>query len=327
MALTWWPVALVGLLCLAGAFALALLVPMEQVRRQLRPLANTSRLTRLPEYARLARARTLSTIVVIVLLVVLLGAAIVASARPTGWLWSSADNDVPEDVMLCVAEPVTSEATGEFLSYFAHQARRYGTERIGLTSANRRVLPLTRDHQFAVATFGDLAELSDPGAADTMRDRVAAFAPPVRYLDYAPSVADILALCLTGFPSFETPGEHRRSLIYLGPGQIRRPDETRPSLFTEQQVTDLAREAGVQVNALASSAGTVREIVNSTGGRYIAVDPARMASDLDSVRAHAPSQSGDTTVTGWRGDAPTVPLAVAVVAAMLLGLSLVVLRR
>jgi len=68
--LTWWPVAVAGFACLVVAVLLAALLPMEQVRRQLRRLANTSRLTRLPEYARVARARLLSMLVAVVLLVV-----------------------------------------------------------------------------------------------------------------------------------------------------------------------------------------------------------------------------------------------------------------
>ena len=56
MALTWWPVAVVGFACLAVAVALAVFVPTKPSQRQLRPLANTTRLTRLPEYARVARA-------------------------------------------------------------------------------------------------------------------------------------------------------------------------------------------------------------------------------------------------------------------------------
>ena len=64
--LTWWPVAVAGFACLAVAVALAVLLPMEQVRRQLRRLANSSRLTRLPEYARVARARLVSMLVAVV---------------------------------------------------------------------------------------------------------------------------------------------------------------------------------------------------------------------------------------------------------------------
>lgn len=334
MALSWWPVAVLGFGCLAGAVALAVLVPMEQVQRRLLPLANTSRLTRLPEYARVARMKSVSIVVTILLLVLLFSAALLASARPTGWWWSQQSSDTPEDIMLCVGQPVTDPATGEFLSYFAQQARTYGTQRIGLTSPNRRVVPLTRDYQYAVEKLGDAAALAQlpadteisPAQRSAKRNTIASFTAPVTYVDYAPSVADVLALCMTGFPSSDAPGDRRRSMIYLGPGEVRRADETRPSLFTAQQVTEVAREKGIQVNALAASPGDLRAVVESTGGRYASVG-ANLTGDLDEIRAHPPDAAQSTTVTGWRGDSPTIPLTVAVVVSALLCLSLVVLRR
>lgn len=334
MALSWWPVAVVGFGCLAAAVALALLVPLEQRQRRLRRLANTSRLTGLPEYARVARLRSISAVVTIVLLALLFSAAVVAGARPTGWWWSSQPDDIGEDIMLCVGQPVTDPATGEFLTYFADQARTYGTQRIGLTSPNRRVVPLTRDHQYAIEKFNDAAaaaRLPDDAALSAgelaaKRRTVASFAAPVSYVDYAPSVADTLALCLTGFPASAAPDERRRSLVYLGPGDMRAPDETRPALLTTEQVTEMARRAGVQVNAIASSPGSVRPVVEATGGRYAPLT-ATMTEDLDEIRAHPPDVAQTSTVTGWRSDSPTVPLAVAAVVSVLLCLSLVVLRR
>jgi hypothetical protein len=333
MDLRWWPIAVAGLVCLAVAFALALLLPMEQLRRQLRPLANTGRLTRLPEFARVARARSLSMIVTIVLLVLMFGAAVLATARPVGWSWELGSSEAPEDIMLCVGEPVTEPATGEFLTYFARQATTYGTQRIGLTSPNRRVVPLTRDYQYAGEKFGDFAEAAKM-PADVAEDMAAAFFPPVRYVDYAPSVEDILALCMTGFPSFEHKSIHRRSLIYLGPSTIRDPDETRPSLFTDQRAVDMAAAAGIQINVISPSGqenNSLRTITESTGGQYFRIDPgsADLWATLDSIRSNAPATAlpPDTTLTGWFGDSPTIPLAVAVVTSALLCLSLMVLRR
>ncbi|MGE2719403.1 hypothetical protein [Mycolicibacterium celeriflavum] len=334
MALTWWPIAAVGLFCLAGAVALALLVPIRQAQRQLRPLANTTRLTSLPEYARVARARTVSMVVTIGLLVLLFGAAVLASARPSGLWWSLQASEVPEDVMLCVAEPVDDPSTGAFLSYFAQRAGTFGNHRIGLTSPNRRVIPLTRDHQFAVEKLGEAAALANlpdddalsPTQLSAKRNSVAAFAAPVTYVDYAPNAADVLALCAAGFLADEPPGEHRRSIVYLGPGELRSPDETRPSLFTEQQVADIARERAIQVNALVSSPGEVRSVVSATNGRYAPIG-ADLESQLDGIRAHPPEAEKSATVAGFRGDTPTVPLAIAVALSALLCLSLVVLRR
>ncbi|KUI13081.1 hypothetical protein AU193_04945 [Mycobacterium sp. GA-1285] len=334
MALTWWPMAVVGFACLAGAVALAVFVPTKQLQRQLRPLANTSRLTGLPEYARVARARTVSMLATIVLLVLLFGTAVLASARPSGLWWSLQTSEVPEDVMLCVAQPVDDSSTGAFLTYFAQHTGTFGTQRIGLTSANRRVIPLTRDYQFAVEKLGEAAGLAglpddaELSAAElsAKQNRVASFAAPVRYVDYATSVADVLALCAAGFPPDDPPGERRRSIVYLGPGELRAPGETRPSLYTDQQVAELARERGIQVNALVSSPGSVRSVVSATSGRYAPVGPD-LETQLEGIRAHPPDADRAATVAGFRGDTPTVPLAIAVAVSALLCLSLAVLRR
>ncbi|MEO3758627.1 hypothetical protein ABGB19_10140 [Mycobacterium sp. B14F4] len=334
MALSWWPVAAVGFGALAAAVALAVLVPVDQRQRRLRRLANTARLTSLPEYARVARMRAVSAVVTIVLLAVLFSAAVLASARPTGWWWSSQSTDIGEDIMLCVGQPVTDPATGEFLAYFAEQARSFGTQRIGLTSPNRRVVPLTRDYQYAVEKFNDAAALAplpddaelSAGQAAAKRATIASFAAPVTYVDYAPSVADTLALCMTGFPASDGPDDRRRSLIYLGPGSMRATKETRPSLYSTEQVTEMARRSGIQVNAVASSPGSVRPVVEATGGRYAPLS-AGLIGDLDEIRTHPPGADQSSTVTGWRGDSPTIPLTVAVVVSVLLCLSLVVLRR
>ncbi len=332
MALTWWPVAIAGLICAAAAIVLALVLPMEQVRRQLRRMANTSRLTRLPEYARLARARLLSMLVAVALIGVLLGMSVLAGARPAGWWWSSAPPDPPDDIMLCVAEPVTQPVTGEFLMYFANQARKYGTERIGLTSQNRRVIPMTRDYQYVAGRLGDIAELSQ-GRDDAVAT-AASFTPAVSYVDYASSVEDVLALCMTGFPSFDSTSSHRRSLIYLGSGQLRQADETRPSLLTAEQVTAMANKAGIQINAISTSsrnAGVLPTVAKSSGGQYFSIDGRQnqLTADLDRIRSKPPAATAPTeeATTTWFGDAPAVPLAVAVVTSMLLCLSLMVLRR
>jgi hypothetical protein len=340
--LIWWPLAIAGFACLATAVALAVLLPMEQARRQLRPLANTSRLTRLPEYARLARTRSTSIVITIVLLVLLFGAAVMASARPSGSWWSQGSSDPPEDIMLCVSAPVTEQSTAEFFTYFAKQARTYGTQRIGLTSPNRRVVPMTRDYQYAAEKFDDLAQLAqmppEPGLASpqqaAMKREMASFSPPVSYVDYAPSTADLLALCMTGFPSFESKSSHRRSVIYLGPGEVRRPDEARPSLFTDQEIQDMATEAGVQINAVTPSAhgaDALDSIVESTGGQFFPPQSGVTAvtTSLDAIRATPPPPTLpiDTTVVGGYGDSPTIPLIVAVIASTLLCLSLAVLRR
>lgn len=325
MELKWWPVALVGTAGLAAVVALAALLPMAAARRQLRPLANVARLTRLPEYARVARLRSLSTVVTLAVLTVMFGAATWAASRPTV---AGKDFDAahPEDIMLCVGQPVTDAATGELLDYFARQAATSPVgQHIGLTSVNRRLVPLTRDHQYAAAQFGEYA-----GART---GQATSFAPPVPYTDYAQSTDDVLALCLSGFPSAEQRGTQRRSVIYLGPAELRVTGEPRAALFTDASTRKLAERAGVQVNVLdtapSPASGSLQQLTAHTGGRYLTPDPSSVAGALHDVRSHAPpARLGDgTVVTADPDDAPVVPLVIALLAAAVLSVALLVLRR
>ncbi|MFP1152928.1 hypothetical protein ACK280_12515 [Mycobacterium sherrisii] len=323
MELKWWPVALFGSAALVAIVALAALLPMAAARRRLRPLANVARLTRLPEYARVARLRSLSTVVTLVVLTVMFTAVTWAASRPT-----VAGNDFdaahPEDIMLCVGQPVTDAATAELLDYFARQTvNSPAAQRIGLTSVNRRLVPLTRDHQYAAARFGDYA------AAPTGQS----FAPKVPYTDYAPSTDDVLALCLSGFPSAEQRGTQRRSVIYLGPAQLRAAGEPRAALFTDTTTRNLAERTGVQVNVLdtgpSPASGSLQQLTARTGGRYLTPQPSSVAGALDDVRTHAPParRADGTVVTTDLADEPVVPLVLALLSVAVLSVALLVLRR
>ena len=320
MALMWWPVAVLGVLCLLGTVALAVLIPTRRSPGDGLALANTARLSRLPEYRAVLAARTRATAMVLAVLVVLFGATVVASARPST---TTQDADSGEDIMLCVAEPATSEATGRFLSYFARQAGSYSVTRIGLTSPNRRVVPLTRDYQFAAERFGDYAQISQNPSAPPPAQPLTA---PVEYTDYAPTVADVLALCLNGFPGFPAAGETDRSVLYLGPGELRAPGDDRPSLFTDAQVADMARDAGVRIDALATAGrptGALAAAAEQTGGLFLRYDPAAVTGQLDQIRAAQQARGAEEQ----RTDAPVVVLIAALMLTALLGISLLAVRR
>ena len=325
MDLKWWPVAAFGAACLVAVVALASLLSMTAARRQLRPLANVARLTRLPEYAKVARLRSLSTIVTLVVLAIMFGAATWAAARPTV---ASKDFDAahPEDIMLCVGQPVTDATTAELLDYFARQATASPTaQRIGLTSVNRRLVPLTRDHQYAATQFGQYA--------DAHAAQLASFAPQVPYTDYAPSVNDVLALCLSGFPANEQRDTHRPSVIYLGPSKFGADGEGRPALFTDGGVGELAKRAGVQVNivdtAPSPASGSLVALADQTGGRYLASGSKSLTSILNEIRKSPPPArlADGTVVTADYQDAPVVPLVIALLSAAVLSVALLVLRR
>jgi hypothetical protein len=253
------------------------------------------------------------------------GAATWAAARPAV---ASKDFDAahPEDIMLCVGQPVTDATTTELLDYFARQAiASPQRQRIGLTSANRRLVPLTRDHQYAAERFGDYT-----GAHEAQS---ASFAPPVSYTDYAASVNDVLALCLSGFPSDEQHSSGRRSVIYLGPSDLRAAGEQRAALFTDGSVRALAERAGAQVNVIdtapSPASGALVALSEQTGGRYAVPTTTSVMLILNEIRAHTPlaRRADGTIVTADLRDAPVVPLVIAIVSAAVLSVALLVLRR
>lgn len=303
MDLIWLVVAIAGCVALAICIAAVLFRPMDAERRQLRPLANVGRLTTLPEYVRAARIRSSSMVVAMVLLVIVFAATVIAASRPTGLPSAAGESGVgqPEDVMLCIDGPATDPAANAALRYFAGQVKTFSTQRIGLTSPNRRVVPLTRDYQYAAAQFA--------GAGGE-------FVAPVSYVDYTEGAEDLLALCLTGFPAFDEPPAQRRSLIYVGPDA----DAREPGLFTADRVRELARTAGVQVNVVltGSDNGTLASLARDTGGRAFSAD-ADVTAHLADIRANPPAAvPTDTTTPLKPTESPDVPLVVALLAALLL---------
>jgi hypothetical protein len=363
MDLRWWPIAAGGAVALAAALAVALLAPLPTVRRVLRPLAHVGRLTGLPEYARVARARFLALLVTGVLLAVLFASAVITAARPVGFSSATRNFEAmhPEDIMICVGEPVTDAATAGLLDYFAQRMKAYNTQRIGLTSSTLRVVPLTRDYDWAAQQFTGFAELAalqrdiDAGRqlhtaeVAQLRNGVTSFSRPINYTDYVRSVEDILALCMTGFPGFEDKSSHRRSLIYVGYGNIRAAADPRRSLFSTQMVKNMAAQAGIQINAIARSdvvtastqgSDALSSIVAATGGRFSLYNPAGTGADpastdatltglLDRIRDHPPEVvlPNGTMITRRSWDYPNLPVSISLVAAALLCVSLAVLRR
>ncbi|MCV7301798.1 hypothetical protein H7J93_19420 [Mycobacterium barrassiae] len=324
MELTWWVVAIAGCLGLAACVAAAALKPMNAERRRLRLLANVERLTRLPEYRRAARLRTLSTIAAIILLTVTFGAAVVAAARPTGLPSTARQSDAaqPEDIMLCMGGPPTDPAVRATLRYFAERVTGFTTQRIGLTTANRRIVPMTRDYQYAAEQFNGFAAASEQAGDD------ARWTPAVSYVNHAGGVEDVMALCLTGFPEFDEEAAQRRSLIYVGPGSLRQPGETRPALFTADAVRDLVEAGSVQVNVLMTGpgGGALEALARESDGRAFPANSAT-AADLAEIRDHPPPPTATVAAVVKAAETPDVLLLLALVALTGLTLWPLVVRR
>lgn len=325
MDMKWWPVALVGLACFAIVVALAALPSMAAARQRLRPLANVDRLTRLPEYAKAARLRSLSTVITVVVLTVMFAAATWAGSRPAA-ARDDFDAAFPQDTMLCVAQSASDPETTEFLDYFAHQvATMPVTQGIGLTSLNRRLVPLTRDHAYATTRLSEFV--------GTRAAQAASFAPRVPYTDYATNVNDVLALCLSGLPLDGERGTHRRSIIYLGPSDIHAAGDQRPALFTEGGLHDLAKRVGAQINVVdtapSPASGALAALSAQAEGRYLAAGPKSVTAALDEIRSHSPAarRADGTVVRTELQDDPVAPLAIALSSAAVLSVALLVLRR
>lgn len=364
MELKWWWVLLIGALALGVGAAAAALVPMQRVQRLLRPLAHVQRLTALPEYRKVYRTYFISMVITGVLLVATFAVAVLASARPVGLTSGTKEFDAafPEDIMLCVADGVTDPTTAAYLDYFRSQSESLQGRRIGLTSDTIRVIPLTRDQDYVVARFEYFAELAriqqdlDLGREVSDDDLklltkgTEDFSRTPDYADYARSVQDVLALCMTGFPSFEGRSDRRRSVIYLGPGALPgSDDDERSSLFSTEEVITMADNAGIQVNVIARSdlggdagqdTGAVRTIAAETDGKMFLYNPvgtgvatdgqsSTLTGHLDEIRAAPPTVvlDGGQSMTSSTWDTPNSVLLVALVAASVLSVSLAVLRR
>lgn len=313
MDVIWWGIPIAGCVALAACVAAALLPPRRDTPETLRPLANTARLTALPEYARAIRRHTVTACVAAGLLVLAFAATAFAAGRPTGLPAPDrgAVAEQPEDIMVCVGGPATDPIVNDTLRYFGEAAQGFGTERIGLTSANRRLIPLTRDYQYAAGRFAGYAQ------------QVAPLVSAVTYADYAPSVQDVLALCMTGFPDFDSATAQRRSLIYVGPGSL----DTGPGLFTDQQVRDLAGDGAIQVNAVTDGDGFATELARDTGGRAYP-QTTDVAAHLDDIRTHQPDVQRDAEGAATRSvETPDLLLVTALLAVIALLAWPLVVRR
>lgn len=306
MDLIWWWVVMAACMVLAVAITAVFTVRPRADRRRVRPLANAHRLTQLPSYIRAVRRRRLVTAATLAVLATAFVGAVVAAARPTGLPATvyNAGSAQPEDIMVCTDGPGADESRA--LRFFVEQIGSFETQRIGLTAPDRRIVPMTRDHEYAVARFDEFITADNAG-------------PAVVYSDYAPSVGDLIALCITGFPDFEQRAPQRRSVVYIGPERLG----SDGVLFDASRLHDLAATAGVQFNAIVTDvdSAALQQLAHDTGGLYHGPG-ADLPATLADIRAHPPLE---TPVDGPAARAatpetPEIPLLVALLA--LLGLLL-----
>ncbi len=96
----------------------------------------------------------------------------------------------------------------------------------------------------------------------------------------------------------------------------------------------MAKNSGIQINAVSTSsrnASALPAIAKLSGGQYFSIEnrEGQLVNDLTTIQAKPPpaTAAAENSVAGWFGDAPVLPLVVAVIVSTVLCLSLVVLRR
>jgi hypothetical protein len=358
--LRWAPVFDVGKFLLMGGVLGAALLPLRgKAGTALRPLARVERLTALPEYVRAARIQRALLLVTTVSVLAVLVCVLYASARPLQTERAGgSDQRHPDDVMLCVAAPVTSHMSSALLSYYQQEAaaladRPGSGQRIGLTSPTLRALPLTADHAFAAGQlrrFANLANLAAAAAAGQqlteqqakdLTDGQDAFSRTVRYVDYQPNFIDTLASCVLGFPDHATPSSRRRSVVYLGPTD-ERPASGSRTAYSPGSLAQLTAEAKAQINIIevapgsgvgAQPNGVSKTETDISGGKFFAfsdtADPGALTGALDQIRANRPALAAgaEATPPEIKADNPSRVLGFAVGFATLLALCLAVIRR
>jgi len=354
MELRWWFVVIGGVILVVAIVLAAYFWPMRQRPRRLRPLAWVQRLTQLPEYVRAYRRYRIMLAAIAIATMAFLLAAIFATARPISSEATAAEINRahPEDINLCVAYDPASHDVSEMLDYFRDQAKTFDTQRLALTSATLRVIPMTSDHTYLqdrLGYFGGLNALAakdqpSPEDSKALQRGRQEFSRGVAYSDYAQTVNDALALCMTGFPGFTKPSEHRRSVIFLGP--TAEPPQAHP-IYPDDKLTELSRTAQIQLNVLTPTAaeegGAVKRLAESTGGRFITylqgtktTSPAEQAGidktfrgHLDEIRSNPPviTQSDGTVLVQKVRDRPNFILVIALAIAVVFATALAGVRR
>lgn len=327
----WWllPVAALA----AGAAVWAALRRGHHSNSRRRPVAHADRLTMLPEYQAALRRYRRRLAVAGTACAVLLVSAAIAAARPVD-VTTVSFGQHNRDIMLCLdASGSMSSADAAVVDVFGRLAEKFDGERIGLTifdSSAIQVFPLTDDYAYAREQLQTAKDAFDgkPGNSGfldgTWNGRGSSL------------IGDGLASCLNSFPPGTAPQraglqreepQRSRSVVLATDNFL----SGKPILILDQ-ASQLARERSVHVYALNPGdldygAGSdqpgaqLRAASESTGGAYFALDnPDAVAGIVGAVE-----QTETAAIQGAPravfSEVPGLPLAVALLAALVLCLA------
>lgn len=301
---------------LGGVLLVALLVWLVlRVRGVAAPvaLANTEMLRALPEYRRAVRRHRWMVAGGVALVGILAVAAVLGAARPVQRM-TLVDQKDNRDIVLCLdVSGSMIDVDAEVVSTFLRLAEGFRGERISMVIFNSSavpVFPLTDDYDFVSDQLRraqrslTLVDGKDPFFAGTLNGAGSSL------------IGDGLATCVRSFDHPEL--KRARSVILASDNEA-----AGKSLFTLPEGGQLATTAGIQVygmnpsdNPSSSAAVEMRQVVESTGGIYFALnDVSAVRRTLEAVTSREATRipSAPRTVIH---DAPGIPIALATLAVL-----------
>jgi Ca-activated chloride channel homolog len=301
---------------LGGVLLVALLVWLVlRLRGVAAPvaLANTEMLRALPEYRRAVRRHRWMVAGGVALVGILAVAAVLGAARPVQRM-TLVDQKDNRDIVLCLdVSGSMIDVDAEVVSTFLRLAEGFRGERISMVIFNSSavpVFPLTDDYDFVSDQLRraqrslTLVDGKDPFFAGTLNGAGSSL------------IGDGLATCVRSFDHPEL--KRARSVILASDNEA-----AGKSLFTLPEGGQLATTAGIQVygmnpsdNPSSSAAVEMRQVVESTGGIYFALnDVSAVRRTLEAVTSREATRipSAPRTVIH---DAPGIPIALATLAVL-----------
>ena len=301
---------------LGGVLLVALLVWLVlRLRGVAAPvaLANTEMLRALPEYRRAVRRHWWMVAGGVALVGILAVAAVLGAARPVQRM-TLVDQKDNRDIVLCLdVSGSMIDVDAEVVSTFLRLAEGFRGERISMVIFNSSavpVFPLTDDYDFVSDQLRraqrslTLVDGKDPFFAGTLNGAGSSL------------IGDGLATCVRSFDHPEL--KRARSVILASDNEA-----AGKSLFTLPEGGQLATTAGIQVygmnpsdNPSSSAAVEMRQVVESTGGIYFALnDVSAVRRTLEAVTSREATRipSAPRTVIH---DAPGIPIALATLAVL-----------
>ena len=301
---------------LGGVLLVALLVWLVlRLRGVAAPvaLANTEMLRALPEYRRAVRRHRWMVAGGMALVGILAVAAVLGAARPVQRM-TLVDQKDNRDIVLCLdVSGSMIDVDAEVVSTFLRLAEGFRGERISMVIFNSSavpVFPLTDDYDFVSDQLRraqrslTLVDGKDPFFAGTLNGAGSSL------------IGDGLATCVRSFDHPEL--KRARSVILASDNEA-----AGKSLFTLPEGGQLATTAGIQVygmnpsdNPSSSAAVEMRQVVESTGGIYFALnDVSAVRRTLEAVTSREATRipSAPRTVIH---DAPGIPIALATLAVL-----------